>query len=251
MSNVVGQYDSAPAIKQPSITPYLIRGPNAERFLEDFNRVVDAQYRGNKNLKVLALRDVEGVPTVVGSNPLILPIVHSLVSPARRVGLPEDLQRTLNDGDTLGIRGNHYVDLGVVLDFTGRNHDMAVDFYEQLPKGLRNLDLHPSVVVGYGLKNSDNGKLGLGLVHAEGTQVRPARILANGDWNFSDADVPLDTGLPSKLSGGNRKLWTTTQKAHSVDNLGLSRLCLDWYLYLNSDDEDLADSVDIGRVVLF
>ena len=128
---------------------------------------------------------------------------------------------------------------------------MAVDFYEQLPKGLRNLDLHPSVVVGYGLKNSDNGKLGLGLVHAEGTQVRPARILANGDGNFSDADVPLDTGLPSKLSGGNRKLWTTTQKAHSVDNLGLSRLCLDWYLYLNSDDEDLADSVDIGRVVLF
>jgi len=249
MNTPTDKYAFAPAIKQPSIIPYLIRGPNAGQFVEDFNQVVDTEYKGNRNLKVLALRDIDGVQTAVGSNSLISPVVRKLSG--RRTGLPEDLQRTLNDGDTLGIRGNHYVDLGVVLDFTGRNHDMAVDFYEQLPKELRNLDLHPSVVVGYGLKNSDNGKLGLGLVHAEGTQVRPARILANGDGNFSDADVPLDTGLPSKLSGGNRKLWTTTQKAHSVDNLGLSRLCLDWYLYLNSDDEDLADSVDIGRVVLF
>lgn len=249
MNTPTDKYAFAPAIKQPSIIPYLIRGPNAGQFVEDFNQVVDTEYKGNRNLKVLALRDIDGVQTAVGSNSLISPVVRKLSG--RRTGLPEDLQRTLNDGDTLGIRGNHYVDLGVVLDFTGRNHDMAVDFYEQLPKGLRNLDLHPSVVVGYGLKNSDNGKLGLGLVHAEGTQVRPARILANGDWNFSDADVPLDTGLPSKLSGGNRKLWTTTQKAHSVDNLGLSRLYLYWYLGLNSNDENLALSLENGRVVLF
>ena len=249
MNTPTDKYAFAPAIKQPSIIPYLIRGPNAGQFVEDFNQVVDTEYKGNRNLKVLALRDIDGVQTAVGSNSLISPVVRKLSG--RRTGLPEDLQRTLNDGDTLGIRGNHYVDLGVVLDFTGRNHDMAVDFYEQLPKELRNLDLHPSVVVGYGLKNSDNGKLGLGLVHAEGTQVRPARILANGDWNFSDADVPLDTGLPSKLSGGNRKLWTTTQKAHSVDNLGLSRLYLYWYLGLNSNDENLALSLENGRVVLF
>ena len=251
MSNVVGQYDSAPAIKQPSITPYLIRGPNAERFLEDFNRVVDAQYQGNKNLKVLALRDVEGVPTVVGSNPLILPIVHSLVSPARRVGLPEDLQRTLNDGDTLGIRGNHYVDFGFALDFSGKHHEMALDVFQQLPAELRDVKNLPGALVGYGLKNFDKGKYGVSPVIGKQTQLRPSSVLSQPTGRFSDKDVSLEFGLPSKLGEGERTMFTAAQGKPSIDNLGLLGLFLNGSRSLISSIEVLASSDGNGRVVLF
>lgn len=245
----MADYSFEPAIKQPSIVPYLIRGPNAQRFLNDFNVVVDKQYKGNTNLKVLGLRDVKGVPTVVGSNTFVLPVVNSLVSPARRVGMPEDLQRTLNDGDTLDIRGNHYIDLGAVLDFTGRNHDLAVDLYDQIPQ--IKLASIPSVVVGFGIDNSNKGAWGLKLVYTANTQLRPAQILANGDGRFGDADVSLETGLPSKLGTGNRNLWTAKQKAPSIDNLGLSGLYLVRNLNLGSNNGDLAGSYDYGRVVLF
>jgi len=245
------KYSFAPAIKQPSIVPYLIRGPSAEQFLEDFNRTVDTQYGGNSNLKVLNLGKVDDVPTIVGSNPLILPIVNQMVAPARRVGRPEDLQRTLNDGDTLGIRGNHYIDLGQVLDFTGRHHEMALDVFNQLPANLRDVKNLPAVLVGYGLKNFDKGNYNLGLVVGTETQLRPAPILAEGDGRFSDADVSLETGLPAKLSGGDRRLWTAGQRKPSIDNLGLSWLYLDGNLDLDSSNGDLAYSFDSGRVVLF
>ena len=145
-SNMNREYVLQPAIKQPSVIPYLIQGESASAFLEDYNRLVDLDFKGNSNLKVLKLEDVRGVPTITGSNTLILPVVQRLL-PSKRIGRPEDLQRTLNDGDTLSIQGKHYVDLGVVLDFTGRNREMALDFYEQLPKELQDFDRLPSVVV--------------------------------------------------------------------------------------------------------
>ena len=255
-------YALAPAIKQPSIIPYLIRGENAPEFLKDFNQLVKAEYNDNSHLKVLGLNDVEGVPTIVGSNTLVLPVVQRLVS-GKRIGRPEDLQRTLNDGDTLSIRGNHYIDLGAVLDFTGRNHEIALDFWEQLqgraPEGfgfvahrsVTNLDMLPALIVGYGLANFDKGKYNLRLVNNSNTQVRPAKILAGRNGNFDDSVVSLETGLPSKLGNGNRTLYTASQKAQSLDNLGLSRLCLYRYLYSDSYNVYLSYSYDYGRVVLF
>ncbi len=249
--NMTREYSFKPAIKQPSIIPYLINGESAPTFVEDFNAIVNSEFNSNKYLKVLALRDVDKVPTAVGSNSFILPIVQRLV-PARRIGLPEDLQRTLNDGDTLSIKGNHYVDLGVVLDFSGRDHEMALDFYQQLPKELQDFDRLPSVVVKYGLKNFDKGKYKLGLINNVNTQIRPARILANEVGGFSDADVSLETGLPVKLSGGNRTFYASSQKTPSIDNLGFSRLYLgrDLDLFSGLDVGYLADLVGGGRVIL-
>ena len=127
---------------------------------------------------------------------------------------------------------------------------MALNFYEQLPKELQCFDGLPAVVVGYGLKNLESGNYRLGLVRTEATQVRPAKILAERIARFNDEDVSLETGLPSKLTGGDRTLYTASQKAPSLDNLGLSGLCLGRYLDLDSSDEDLAGSLDAGRVVL-
>ena len=242
-------YQFAPAVRQ-SIVPHRIEGDMVEEFLKEVNAKIDQDFKGNSLLKVLSMKKIRGVPLAVGSNSIILPVVES-VSPNYRTGRPEDLQRTLNDGDTLSIKENNYVDLGAVIDFTGRNHQMALDFYQQLPKELRDFDRLPSVVVGYGLKNFDAGNYGLGLVHASNTQVRPAIILAGPSGNFRDEDVSLEIGLPTKLENGDRSLYTSTQKVQSLDSLGLSGLYLDRNLDLNSDDEDLAYSIGGGRVVLF
>ncbi|MEK6889503.1 MAG: hypothetical protein AABW80_05360 [Nanoarchaeota archaeon] len=244
------KYDFKPAVKQPFVIPYTLQGDNAPRFVEDFNALVKRDYADNPNLKVLNLAEVNKVPTVRGSNSLVLPVVQSLV-PERRVGLPEDIQRTLNDGDTIGIRGNHYVDLGVVLDFSGRHHEMAMDMFGQLPAQLRDVKKLPAVLVKYGLKNFDKGSYGLGLVYNPNTQVRHSPILAKPTGVFRNEDVSLETGLPSKLGQGTRTLWTASQGEANEDNLGLSRLCLSSSLDLYADNVGLAYSVEDGRVVLF
>src|SRR3989338_8325869 len=231
----MGNYSFPPAIKQPSIIPYLVAGPNAPEFVKECESVIDSEFNKNTHLKVLKLREVNDVQTTVGSNSLILPVVQR-VAPNYRTGRPEDLQKTLNDGDTLSIKGNHYVDMGVVLDFTGRHHEMALDFYNQLPKEL---------------KNFDGGNYSLGLIMNDGTKVRPAKILAGRSGKFSDADVSLETGLPSRLTDGNRTLYTATKNVSSLDNLGLSGLYLNGNLNVDADVVGLADSYEVGRVVLF
>lgn len=246
----MGSYSFAPAIKQPSIIPYLVAGPSAPEFVKECEAVIDSEFNGNTHLKVLKLKEVNGIPTMVGSNSVILPVVQR-VAPNYRTGRPEDYQKTLNDGDTLSIKGNHYVNMGVVLDFTGRNHEMALDFYNQLPKELQDFERLPAVVVGYGLKNFDGGNYRLGLIMNEVTKIRPAKILAGRSGKFSDAEVSLETGLPSKLTGSNRTLYTATKKVASVDNLGLSGLFLTGSLDVNANNGDLAYSNGYGRVVLF
>ena len=235
-----------------SVNPIRIRGENVPAFLKEVNTVIRERFNDNKHLKVLAQTGSGKDAVAVGSNSLILPVVQ-IVLPEYRVGRPEDLQRTLNDGDTLSIRGNNYVDLGAVLDFTGRNHEMALDFYDQLSVELQSFERLPAVVVGYGLKNIAGGNYGLGLVRTENTQIRPAKILAEGTAQFRDADVSLDTGLPSKLVGekNDRTLYTSPQRTPSLDNLGLSGLFLLGCLDLVSNCECLASSFDSGRVVLF
>ena len=243
--NMAKEYSLKPAIRQPSVVPYLLNGESAPAILEDYNQLVDSDFQGNSNLKVLELKDVNKTPTIVGSNSLVLPVVQRLI-PGRRIGRPEDLQRTLNDGDTLSIRGNHYVDLGLVLDFSGRNHEMALDFYQQLSKELQGFEGLPAVVVGYDIKNFDRGNYNLGLVRTDKTQVRHSPILTGKSGKFSHKDVSLETGLPSKLEGGDRTLYTVSQNAKSLDNIGLSGVYLNGVLIVNSGNDDLARMTVVG-----
>ncbi len=249
----MSRYSFPPAIKQPSIIPYKIQGKDAPAFLRDFNGLVDSDFGGNAKLKVLSLSGEGDNAEVTGSNTLVLPVVQILI-PDKRIGRPEDLQRTLNDGDTLSIVGNHYVDLGAVLDFTGRNHEMAKDFYEQLSPEARRDFIEkglPASVVGYGLKNFTEGSYKLGLVNTANTRLNPSELFKGKTRQFNNTDVSLETGLPTRLEGGERTFYTASQKVPSIENLGLSWLYLGGSLGLDSSIESLAGSNSYGRVVLF
>src|SRR3989344_1561999 len=207
------EYAFKPGIKQPPIILYLLHGQGAQQFLRDFNQVIDDRYNGNKCLKRLELR-------------------------------------AINDGDILGIRDRFYVDLGIALDFSGKNHEMAVDLFNQLPSDERTLDRVPCMLVGYGLKNFDEGQYKLNFEVTEDTTVRHASILAGQDGNFKNENVSLEDGLPCKSEEGSRRLCTTRQQEPSLDNLGISGVYLDWDLGLYSYGYDLGNSLEDGRVVV-
>ena len=38
------------------------------------------------------------------------------------------------------IQNNFIVDYGLALDFSGNNHDLALDFFQNVPLDLRDLD---------------------------------------------------------------------------------------------------------------
>ena len=247
------RYALEPAIKKPTIptiSPIIIRGPKAPRFLEDFNKIVDKKYCRNKNLKVFVLKKINGIITLINSNPLVLPVVQTLV-PTRRVNRPEDIQKTLNDGDTLGIYGNHCIDFGIVLDFSRQHNELARDLFRQLPGRLRNLDNLPAVVIGYDIRNSSKGDYGLSFTFPKGAELRHSPTLTKNSGNFDDIDVSLETGLPTKLGNGERNLYTASQERPSEDALGISRFYLSGNLNLLAYNKDLAGSFAGGLVVLF
>ena len=233
------------------MVPYFLAGEDALAILEEANGIIRSDFNDSENLQVLNLDEIEGRKILTGSNSLVLPIVQRIF-PERRIGRPEDIQKTLNDGDTIGIEGRHYVDLGVVLDFSGRNHEIARDFYGQLPGELKDLDRMPTVVVGYDLKNFDGGRYNLGLVHQEKTELRHASVLSGKSGNFSNTDVSLSDGMPQKAGEGKRRLWTASQKDKSEENLGLLGLYVNGGdLSLDACSEGLDGSSGDGRVVLF
>lgn len=259
-----GRYNFPPIVEKPKIIPSIVKGADAPRFVDDFNRLVDLDYNGNEKLKVVEIKKVgkEKVPIACGSSALALPLIQKLVYP-KIIGAPEIFQRTLTDGNTI-YQYSLSVNLGVVLDFSGSNHELAVDLFEQLPRKLRDLEGLPAVVIRCGLKNFDKGDYGVGLVYVDGTQVRPSKILEGGSGNFSNNDVSSETGLPTKLEGGERNLYTSIQKSPSKENLGISSLILDWSPYnfpdqvfsgedpsISSCKADLSDSNVARRIVLF
>jgi len=235
----------------PTVRPYTLEGEDAPEILRAFNARVDSDYNGNPFLKVLKLREIEGIKVLVGSNPLILPVVQEVL-PSFRIARPEQIEMTLREGDPVKIGGNHYVDYGIVMDFSGKDHDLAVEVFNQIPKEQRDLDRLPALMVGYGLKNSSAGLYGVAPVYQDGTELRIAKILAKPISNFDANDSELiRSGLPSQLGSGNREIANAEQKAQSLGNLGISWLFLNGDLDLvGSRCDDFASSGDLGRVVL-
>lgn len=243
------EFELKSAVMQPSVHPYVLEGSDMPEVLKAINGVVDAKYKGNSNLKILQLRKVNGVDRIVRSNSLIRPVIDEVL-PRYRGIRPEEMEATLREGDFLGIRGNHYVDYGVVLDFSGNNHELAVEVFRKLPKKLRDFDRLPAVMLDYGLENSEKGDYGVVPIYREETEFRTAKILSQPTGRFSSDDKELiRTGLPSKLGVGERTLYILPQSKPSKDSLGISRFGLDGYLNLNSSWCCLASSGSGGRVV--
>jgi len=147
--------------------------------------------------------------------------------------------------------GSVYYDFGAVLDFSGKNHDVAVNFYNQLPQEARELDRLPVVVLELAPVKSAIGKYGLSFESTAFTSLRTAKIISQGTGNFDGSDSELfRTGLPSKHSQGSRKIYTLTQNKPSLDNLGVVGLYLGSRSNLNCYDEYLANANQNGRVAL-
>ena len=232
------------------VISYLLAGEDTPEILEKFNGIIDSKYKRNPKLKVLNLREIEGRKILTGSSPLITPIINSIVSPGYRTARPEEVETTLQGGDPVRIRGNYYVNYGLVLDFSGSNHDLAIKLFKQLPKEIRDFDRLPALMIGYGLRNSDKGNYGVAPVYQEGTELRTAKIFVQPSGNFDAKDAELIcSGLPFKFGDGTRRLHNSIQREPSKDSLGISGFDLG-YLDLCSDNEHLACSYGRGSVVL-
>ena len=100
------------ALIRPSVEPFVFRGPGVHEILNEINGVIDSDYKGNKALKeyngepVLQIGQVNEAyitPVMVGSNSLILPVINKVVAPHFRVMFPEEVERSLREGDPMGI----------------------------------------------------------------------------------------------------------------------------------------------------
>ena len=243
------KFELKPVVVKPSVFPFVVEGSDMPEVLRAINGVVDSKYKGNSNLKVLELKRVNGVDRIVGSNSWVRPVIDEVL-PQYRGMKPEEVETTLREGDSLSIKGNHYVDYGVVLDFSGNNHELAVEVFGKLPKELRDLDRLPAVMLDYGLVNSSKGSYGVAPVYREGTELRTEKILSQCTGNFDANDLELPkTGLPSKLGTGSRTLYLAGQGKPCKDSLGILSFYLSWDLYVNVYDDILANSGGSGWVV--
>jgi hypothetical protein len=169
-----------------------------------------------------------------------------------RVAYPEDSEMLLFL-NKLPEKGQAYFNLALALDFSSANHDLATNIYSQVKKRNKeeaDLDRLPAILLGLGVERTDK-QHNLGFIITNYSIVRPSPILSSPIEYFHPKDPELlRTGLPSKLGGGDRKLWTARQKDKSMDNLGVLSFYLNGDLVLGSNYSLLDCSGDDGRVVL-
>ncbi len=240
------RYEFLSRIKVPQVTPCFLEGPGAEAFLEEYNGIVEKDYNNNKNLKVLSLKEIKGILTILGSNTFAPILVNRIVEKhGYRVASLSDIERTLEDGDTLKLIGNYYVDLGIVLRSEYEpNSFLANNLADQL-KHNRGISLKNPIYIPFSslelIGDSDSRDYGLTYKLKENAQIMEAsQLIGENDYKkFSKAD---EKGLPIFDKEGDRTLYTT--------NFGLSRLLLYGDLDLDSDNVGLAGSDEVGRVVL-
>lgn len=224
----------------PDVVPQgdFLTGDFGKAFLQEYNALVASDFDNNKVLRVLSYNN--GI--VKGSNPFAVVLANQILNQEGiRTASPADLEKALQ-ANAINLRGT-YEDSALVLRTAGEpNEYLAQNLAEQLEAKGYKIGKNALVIPLNGLRiRKDAGSShGLSYVVQDGTQVIEAPILGR-DGSFSSADINAETGLPSKLSGGDRTLYTR--------NSGLSGLYLDSGLGLNSDGDDLADSNVIGRVV--
>ena len=216
-----------------------LKGDFGKAFLGIYNTVVEERYNDNKYLKPLFFDREEEV--VKGSSTFSSILASEILkSNGYELATPFhiELARKKYNFDTRG----HYVDLGVVWRSTENpNSYHAKQLEPQINYALGKTPEH-SVVILSSMLNLTNDKNApyenLGLSLREG--ATPFEVPAlDKDTKSNETD---ENGMPIPYSDGNRVSYT--------NDSGLSRLCLDRYLGLDSGWDDLADSGSAGRVVV-
>ena len=194
---------------------------------------------------------------ICASNPYIIAAYNSVGAEfGTRMILPHELEQVIAAGKW--EREKYYVDTGVVLDFSGRNHALALDVYEQLPRDRKALDALPYLITHLGLERADVRQ---GFPHAlrflinAQTRLLSASVLAGTSGYLAADDSTLITsGLPSRVFSqrtvqSDRYLNIFSQCERSLDSLGISKFYLGSNLNVVAYSEYLAYSSDNGRVV--
>jgi hypothetical protein len=107
-----------------------------------------------------------------------------------KVMLPEESEFLLFWGK-MPEKTTSYKDLGVVLDFTGNNHELAMHLYKRLLKEHRDFDLFPAILTGLVTRlNDEIGDYGLALETSDNYPygLTTAKILAKPQGKFSKDD---------------------------------------------------------------
>ena len=208
MANLKG-YRGTPIINNvPEIT--LLKN---DRLGKEISSRVNAQYQGTP--AELTSTPDRGKP-FEESNLFKLFAVDSVArDEGWRVMLPEEAQLLLFS-NKMPESTTTYKDLGLIVDFSQRNHELALHIYHQLTKEEQELDRFPAVFTGLKPLKSEFGKYGLDFDITSYTQMRTAKILSSpeGKYDTKDAEL-LRTGLPSKLGKGTRRLYTLNQHQQS------------------------------------
>lgn len=224
----------------PTIVPSFIEGADAEAFLEEFNGRADKDYKGNKNVKVLAY---DG-SLVTGSNPFAVVLANQILRPMGiRTATSADLGRIV-ESSGLPLR-NQYEYAALVVRTDKDSYDPNAPLAQDMVAQVRARGLEPSVknpimipLTGFDLTNADN-QYGLAFKLRDDAELIESPVLSGKQGtSFNKTD---DNGLPIIEKGGQRTLYTR--------NEGLSGLVLGGGLGLSSGWR-LDDSYSGGRVVV-
>lgn len=231
-------------IKVPQVIPHFLEGNDAEAFLDEYNGIVEKDYNNNENLKVLSLGNINNIPTIIGSNTFAAVLVNKILeNQGLRVATLSDIERTLEDGDTLNIKGNYYVDLGVVLRSRGDPNKYLAGNIESQVKNIGINLSSPLVIPAYSMRlvNDKDSNYKLAFELKENAEIIEAQQLigANHGKKFLKAN---EKGLPVFDKKGDRTLYSRED--------GLSGLDLDGGFSLFSGSGGLAGSGEGGRVVV-
>lgn len=217
-------------------TPGLIRGDDA---LMIYGSLEEQARIG------LRMVEYEGKPTMVGSTPFA---VANLDLVAQKYGARTPNLRDLSRDEVMRIaKGKHYIDSRNLVARTRedsgypKNNQFLKTIYELAEQKLGNVR-QPFMIEGFSFVPNpvDRNGYGLSLVPTSDFKVVEDERLdgKHSRENFSEVD---ELGLPKFDRNGNRTWY--------AKGWGLSRLYLYNNLYVYSNDDDLADSNDNGRVV--
>lgn len=229
MAKIKGEFNW----RSPQVIPAFVEGSDAENI-----------YKALEGLTSGTMGYNEKTQTFYGSTPFVAARIDTLVRP---LGIRVATLRDLSRPEVMEmVKGQFYSDTPALVarsaeDSYSRNQAILNKLVEEVEKREGKVQF-PFMVTGFNaVKNPDDNGYGVAIVPREDFAILHDERLESKyhGKSFSNAD---DQGLPNFDKKGNRT-WYARDK-------GLSRLSLNGNLDLDSNYENLSDSVDYGRVVL-
>jgi len=193
---------------------------------------------------------------VKGTNPFYVLAANEFLPEGIRTATQADLERILKT-NLLNLK-NIWEDSSLVWRSNqDPNEYLAKALYQQFKdRGITLQEGTPYVIPLFTLKlrqdTKSEHKLAFDISNSTLESYFEAPILNEVyQQQFNNSDIDEKTGIPSQVgNSGNRKLYTRNYQDDTPKNSGLSRLDLDLGPDLDSCWDDLASSLEDGRVVL-